>query len=92
MLCTKLAKCCDDVPCKEILRLYETHKSLEKSSGVAGLTESQKLAYRRSVEALTGGTDTNLYRIEWVSENLLNSFIEILHSVVSDLWFCSFFI
>ncbi|KAG0143975.1 hypothetical protein CROQUDRAFT_65528 [Cronartium quercuum f. sp. fusiforme G11] len=62
-----LAKLCNDETCKEILRLYETQKSLEKAAGPVGLTESQKLSYRRSVEALTGGTDTKLFRIEWLT-------------------------
>lgn len=62
-----LAKLSNDETSKEILRLYETNKQLDKTSRAGGLTEAQRLAYRRSVEALTGGTDTKLFRMEWLS-------------------------
>lgn len=66
----QLAKLSNDETSGEILRLYEAHRQLHKASGLNGLTESQKLAYRRSVEGLTGGTDTKLFRIEWVCHRL----------------------
>ncbi|KAH9814418.1 hypothetical protein DFH28DRAFT_1082996 [Melampsora americana] len=62
-----LAKLCNDATSKEIFRLFETNKHLDKTSRGGGLTEAQRLAYRRSVEALTGGTDTKLFRMEWLS-------------------------
>ncbi|EGF99814.1 uncharacterized protein MELLADRAFT_94093 [Melampsora larici-populina 98AG31] len=62
-----LAKLSNDGTSQEILRLYETNKQLDRTSRAGGLTEAQRLAYRRSVEALTGGTDTKLFRMEWLS-------------------------
>ncbi|KAI8461296.1 hypothetical protein BY996DRAFT_4573648 [Phakopsora pachyrhizi] len=60
-----LAKLSNDEASKQIFNLFQENKNLEdKIEG--GLNQTQRLSYRKSVETLTGGMDTKLYRIEWV--------------------------
>ncbi|MBW0489565.1 hypothetical protein O181_029280 [Austropuccinia psidii MF-1] len=67
-----LSKLSYDESSKEIFRLFENYKQLnqdESQKNNQGLTDFQKLGYRKSIEALISGNESKLYRIEWSPTN-----------------------